>query len=168
MLKVNYAVGLAALAASVGSGVLYDLALAAVPGSQEAATRTQIESALHAVEKLLARDASAEEIVGLLYADDALLTGEGAAGSFRGRAAVIEDVAEWKKGLGPGGSKTCKYAIVDPVVASKTVFSSFLLLTCKANPPVMPKDQTLRMLYTWTRLPQGWRVILEQYESGVM
>jgi ketosteroid isomerase-like protein len=81
-------------------------------------------------------------------------------------AATIKDVQAWMDSLGPGGAKGCKYTIVDPVVSSTTTFSSFILLHCKANPPVLAKDQDLRMMYVWRKESQGWRVVLEVYEEG--
>jgi ketosteroid isomerase-like protein len=104
----------------------------------------------------------------MLYANDDRLTGEGEAASTRGMADTIKDVQGWMDSLGPGGTKGCKYTIVDPVVSSATTFSSFLLLRCKANPPVLATDQELRMMYVWKKEAQGWRVVLEMYESGKM
>jgi ketosteroid isomerase-like protein len=128
----------------------------------------QIEHALQTLEQALVRGDSATAVAKSLYAEDDLLTGEGEAGSTRGMAATIKDVQGWMDSLGPGGTKGCKYTIVDPVVSSPTTFSSFLLLKCKANPPVLKADQDLRMMYVWKKLPQGWRVVLEMYESGIL
>jgi hypothetical protein len=83
-------------------------------------------------------------------------------------ADTIKDVQGWMDSLGPGGTKGCKYTIVDPVVSSATTFSSFLLLRCRANPPVLKEDQVLRMMYVWKKLPEGWRVVLEMYAAGKM
>lgn len=132
----------------------------------EDATRAQIERALQTLEQALVRGDSATAVAKSLYAEDGLLTGEGETGSTRGMAATIKDVQGWMDSLGPGGTKGCKYTIVDPVVSSPTTFSSFLLLKCKANPPVLVADQELRMMYVWKKLPEGWRVVLEMYESG--
>jgi ketosteroid isomerase-like protein len=132
------------------------------------ATKEQIARALHSLEHALARGDSATEIAKMLYADDDVLTGEGEPGSTRGMADTIKDVQGWMDSLGPGGTKGCKYRIVDPVVSSATTFSSFLLLRCKANPPVLKTDQELRMMYVWKKFPEGWRVVLEMYASGSM
>ena len=131
-------------------------------------TRSQIVDALHSLEGALARGDNATQISNMLYANDDRLTGEGEAASTRGMADTIKDVQGWMDSLGPGGTKGCKYTIVDPVVSSATTFSSFLLLRCKANPPVLATDQELRMMYVWKKEAQGWRVVLEVYESGKM
>jgi ketosteroid isomerase-like protein len=147
------------LAAGVSQAVL-----AAPPATD--GTKAEIAATLHTLEKALARGDSATQISKLLYAEDDLLTGEGETGGTRGMAATIKDVQGWMDSLGPGGTKGCKYTIVDPVVSSTTTFSSFLLLHCKANPPVLAKDQDLRMMYVWRKQPEGWRVVLEVYEEG--
>ena len=139
---------------------------AATAGSDT--TKEQIATALHSLEQALARGDSATQIANRLYASDDLLTGEGEPGSTRGMADTIKDVQGWMDSLGPGGTKGCKYTIVDPVVSSATTFSSFLLLRCKANPPVLKEDQVLRMMYVWKKLPEGWRVVLEMYAAGKM
>jgi hypothetical protein len=139
-------------------------ALAAPPATD--GTKAEIAATLHTLEKALERGDSATQISKLLYAEDDLLTGEGEAGGTRGMAATIKDVQAWMDSLGPGGAKGCKYTIVDPVVSSTTTFSSFILLHCKANPPVLAKDQDLRMMYVWRKESQGWRVVLEVYEEG--
>jgi ketosteroid isomerase-like protein len=148
------------------AAVAVSLNLVAGPASAADSTRGQIEAAISKLEKALARGESAEVISKMLYADDDLLTGEGEAGGTRGMTATIKDVQAWMDSLGAGGTKGCKYTLVDPVVSSATTFSSFILLKCKANPPVLKEDQNLRMMYVWKKLPQGWRVVLEMYESG--
>jgi hypothetical protein len=139
---------------------------AATAGSDT--TKEQIATALHSLEQALARGDSATQIANRLYASDDLLTGEGEPGGTRGMADTIKDVQGWMDSLGPGGTKGCKYTIVDPVVSSATTFSSFLLLQCRANPPVLKEDQVLRMMYVWKKLPEGWRVVLEMYAAGKM
>jgi ketosteroid isomerase-like protein len=129
-------------------------------------TRVEIEAAVRKLESALARGDSASQVSKLLYSEDDLLTGEGEAGGTRGMDATIKDVQGWMDSLGPGGTKGCKYTIVEPAVSSATTFSSFILLRCKANPPVLPKDQELRMMYVWRKQPEGWRVVLEVYEEG--
>jgi hypothetical protein len=139
---------------------------AATTGSDT--TKEQIATARHSLERALARGDSATQIASRLYASDDLLTGEGEPGSTRGMADTIKDVQGWMDSLGAGGTKGCKYTIVDPVVSSATTFSSFLLLRCRANPPVLKEDQVLRMMYVWKKLPEGWRVVLEMYVAGKM
>ncbi len=148
------------------AAVAASLALVARPASAADSTRSQIEASIHKVEKALARGESAKVISKMLYAQDDLLTGEAEKGGTRGMAATIKDVQAWMDSLGPGGTKGCKYKLVDPVVSSATTFSSFILLKCKANPPVLKEDQDLRMMYVWKKFPHGWRVVLEMYEPG--
>lgn len=131
-------------------------------------TRVDIERALQTLEMALARGEGATALSKVLYAQDDLIIGEGEGGGARGMAATIKEYQEWIDSLGPGGTKGCKYTIVDPVVASATTFSSFLRLHCKANPPVLPKDQDWRLMYVWRKQPDGWRVVLEMYVSGKM
>jgi ketosteroid isomerase-like protein len=131
-------------------------------------TRIDIERALQAVEMALARGEGSTALSKMLYSQDDLIIGEGEGGGSRGMAATIKEFQEWIDSLGPGGTKGCKYTIVDPVVASATTFSSFLQLHCKANPPVLSKDQDWRLMYVWRKQPEGWRVVLEMYISGKM
>jgi hypothetical protein len=129
-------------------------------------TKAEITQFLHSVERSLARGDDEVQVAKMLYADDVLMTGEGEEGATRGMSAAIADVKGWMDSLGPGGAKTCRYTVVDPVVASGTTFTSFLVLRCKANPPVLKEDQVLRMMYGWKHVPQGWRVVLEMWAPG--
>ena len=129
-------------------------------------TRAQIATKLKSMEKALAAGESATAISKMLYSSNVLITGEGEAGGTRGMDGAIKDVQGWMDSLGPNGTKGCGYTIADPVVASATTFSSFILLKCKANPPVLPQDQDLRMMYVWKKQAQGWRVVLEMWAPG--
>ena len=154
----------AAWLVALSAGFISKSSSATTPNAD--ATRTEIEQALRAVEEVLARGDSATAMSKMLYAENDLIIGEGQDGSTRGMAATIKDVQEWMDSLGPGGTKGCKYTIVDPVVVSATTFSSFVQLHCKANPPALPKDQDYRVMYIWKKRPEGWRVVLEMYISG--
>jgi amino acid transporter len=129
-------------------------------------SRAQIAATLKSMEKALARGENATTISKMLYASNVLITGEAEAGGTRGMDGAIKDVQGWMDSLGPNGAKGCGYTIVDPVVSSATTFSSFILLKCKANPPVLPQDQELRMMYIWKKQSQGWRVVLEMWAPG--
>jgi ketosteroid isomerase-like protein len=131
----------------------------------EDATRTQIENTLRSVEQALVRGDSATAISRMMYAENDMLTGEGQEGSTRGMTGTVKDFQEWLDSLG-SAVKTCKFSIVDPVVASSTTFSSFVQLHCNANPPALTKDQDYRVIYVWRKQPEGWRVVLEMYLSG--
>ena len=128
--------------------------------------RAQIAVTLKSMEKALARGEDATTISKMLYASNVLITGEGEVGGTRGIDAATKDVQGWMDSLGPNGAKGCGYTIVDPVVSSTTTFSSFILLKCTANPPVLPADQELRMMYIWQKQAQGWRVVLEMWAPG--
>ena len=155
-----------AYAAALGmtAGVVPGIALANPPAAQ-AQSRAAVESVLRAVEAALARGDTAEKVTKMLYADDVVIT-EDEPGSMRGIAAATKGVQGFFDALGPGGGKGCKFNIIDPVVASSTTFSSFLFLSCKANPPVLKDDLDMRLTYTWKKLPQGWRVVLETVQAG--
>lgn len=132
----------------------------------EMQTQAAIEKVLRDTEAALARGDTATQVVHGLYADNVLITEEPPVVNLRGTAAAIEGVQAFLDALGPGGGKGCRYTVIEPVVASKTTFSSYLALNCAANPPVLPENMDLRMLYVWKRLPQGWRVVLEAVQTG--
>jgi ketosteroid isomerase-like protein len=137
----------------------------AAPPTAQAQSRAAVESVLHSVESAMARGDTAEKVSKMLYADDVVIT-EDEPGSMRGITAATQGVQGFFDALGPGGGKGCKFNIIDPVVASSTTFSSFLFLSCKANPPVLKDDLDMRLTYTWKKLPQGWRVVLETVQAG--
>jgi ketosteroid isomerase-like protein len=134
--------------------------------SSSSTTESQIQAAVHAVEEGFVREDDPVTLSHRLYADDVVLLGEDDAHAAHGMAAAIEEVKGWEKSLGPDGLRTCKYTLVKPGVASRTTFSSFMLIHCAPNPPVLPQGQDLRMMYVWRKLPQGWRVELEMWAVG--
>ncbi|MEY4784606.1 MAG: hypothetical protein RIR41_2541 [Pseudomonadota bacterium] len=151
----------------VGAALAFAQPAAARPSESER-VKAEIMTKLHAVEERLARGDTATQIAEFLYADDVLLTGEGEATARRGMADAIAGVQGWLDALGPNGAKGCKYSIPDPVVASAKTFGSFVVLKCKANPPVLPEDMNLRMTYVWQKYRDGWRVRVELYALGNM
>jgi ketosteroid isomerase-like protein len=163
MIRINSTIG--ALTLLVG-GALAGSSTAGAADPAAGDTKAQIAQALHAVEKAFARDAGGEELARMLYTDNVTMIGEGEDKASRGMDTAIADSKGWLESLGPHGGKTCKYTIEEPVVASSTTFSSFLLLRCKANPPVLPQDQDLRMMYVWEKTSKGWRVVLEMWAPG--
>lgn len=130
--------------------------------------KAEIMAKLHKVEAALVRGDTAEQVARSMYANNVLMVGEGEAASRRGIDVAITGVQGWMDSLGPNGGKGCKYSIPDPVVASDSTFTSFVLLVCKANPPVLTEDQQLRMVYSWEKGSDGWRVVLEMWALGVM
>ena len=144
-------------------GFLSQTSSAATPTAD--ATRAQVEQALRAVEQALARGDNGAAISKMMYAESDMIVGEGQEGSTRGMSGTIKDFQEWIDSLGHAVAG-CKFAVVDPVVASAMTFSSFVQLHCKANPPALVKDQDYRVMYVWRKQPEGWRVVLEMYLSG--
>jgi len=139
---------------------------ASASGQVAAQAKREIEQALRGMETLQERGADGKELSKALYAEEIVIVGEGDSKAQRGLAAATAETQGWLDSLGPNGVKTCKFTLVDPVVASRETFSSFVLLHCKANPPVMREDQDLRMMYIWKKYPQGWRVVLEMFAPG--
>lgn len=135
------------------------------PPTEQAQSRLAVEKVLRSVESAMTRGESAEKVTKMLYADDVVIT-EDEPGSMRGTAAAIKGVQDFFDALGPGGGKGCKFTIIDPAVATSTTFTSFLSLGCKANPPVLKDELDMRLTYTWKKLPQGWRVVLETVQAG--
>jgi ketosteroid isomerase-like protein len=163
MTKTNSVIGMLTLI--VGAGLMGSPTAGAANRVADD-TKAQITQALHAVEKAFARGADGEELARMLYSDNVTMIGEGEDKASRGMETAIADSKGWLETLGPNGGKSCKYTIAEPVVASSTTFSSFLLLRCKANPPVLPQDQDLRMMYVWEKNSKGWRVVLEMWAPG--
>jgi ketosteroid isomerase-like protein len=153
-----------AVALGMTAGAVPVITFANPPGAQ-AQSRAAVETVLHSVEAALTRGDTAEKVTKMMYAEDVAIT-EDEPGAMRGIAAATTGVQGFIDSLGPGGGKGCKFALVDPVVASSTTFTSFLSLSCKANPPVLKDDMNLRLLYSWQKFPQGWRVVLETVQAG--
>jgi ketosteroid isomerase-like protein len=157
----------------VAVGLMTGATLSAPAGAKETATRTErktqeaIWQVIQDVEAALQSGASAEKLVDMLYAENIMITEEPPVVNLRGTKQAIEGVQGFLDYLGPGGGKGCKYRMVEPTVASKTTFSSYLALNCSANPPAMKDNLDLRMLYVWKKLPQGWRVVLETVQTGM-
>lgn len=145
--------------------VLAGLCVASV-ATADSGEKSQILSVLSKVEASLARGDSAAKISDLLYAPDVVLVGEGDTSASHGMKEAVVDVQAWLDSLGANGQKSCKFEVSEPIVASTTTFSSFVLLRCAANPPKLPQGQELRMVYVWKKLPRGWRVQLEMWASG--
>ena len=141
-------------------------AFAKGPSADE--VKAEIMAKLHKMEAALARGDSAELVAKSLYANNVLMVGEGEPSSSRGMEVAIKGVQGWMDSLGPNGGKGCSYSIPDPVVASENTSTSFVGLKCKANPPVLPEDQQLRMVYGWKKGAEGWRVVIEMWAAGVM
>jgi ketosteroid isomerase-like protein len=146
-----------------GSALLATDASADPPASGD--SKAEMIQAVRAAEQLLARGADATTFVHKLYSDDVVMVG-GSEGAKHGTAAAIKEVQAWFDYMGPNGIKTCKYTIEDPVLASTTTVSSFLMLSCKANPPTLTKDVYYTEMYIWKKTSKGWQVALEMWAEG--
>lgn len=143
------------------------MASAAIAGDKVASqAKAEVAQHLHRIEAAFSSGASGDALAKMLYSDNVLMIGEGQATASRGMKTAMSDSTEWLKSLGPNGGKTCKYTIEEPYVASATTFTSFLRLRCKANPPVLPNNEELRMMYAWEKGPAGWRVVIEMWAPG--
>jgi ketosteroid isomerase-like protein len=153
-----------AVALGMAAGAVPGITFADAPAAQ-VQSRAAVEKVLHSVEAALTRGDTAEKVTKMMYAEDVVIA-EDEPGAMRGIASATKGVQDWIASLGPGGGKGCKFTLVDPPVASSTTFTSFLALSCKANPPVLEDDMNLRLLYSWQKFPQGWRVVLETVQAG--
>lgn len=152
-------------------GLTIALALAAgMPACAEpapaASPRSEVLSVLREVEAGIARGDSPEKSVNLMYAPDVIIVGEEDVSARRGLKPTVEAVAAFQASLGPNGAKGCRYELPAAEVSSATTFTSFVLLRCKANPPALPEDLDLRMIYSWAKRPDGWKIVLEMWGVG--
>jgi hypothetical protein len=161
------------LVANIAALTLIPSCLAMIPVVAAAdsadASKAEVMQKLHSIEAALARGDSAKQIATSLYAENVLLTGEGEPKAEHGLPGAIEGVQGWLESLGASTRKpSCKYELPEPYVSSSTTFTSFVVLRCKANPPVLAQDQELRMMYSWQKSSQGWHVVLEMWAPGKM
>jgi ketosteroid isomerase-like protein len=129
-----------------------------------AVAKAEVTKAVRAIETRLEQGVDPATFVHELFTDDVVIVGDHP-GAQRGAQAEIEAIRAWFDDLGPS-RKSCKWQIQEPVVASATTVSSFIVLSCKANPPKLPYDQVYTTLYIWKKYPQGWRVALEMWNPG--
>lgn len=128
----------------------------------------EIQAAIDAFQAAVTRGESAAKAAELLFAPDVVMVGEGEAGSRRGiKIAIAEMEAHWAA-MGPGGIQKCARLKLaeDTAVYSAETYASFLELHCEPNPPAVSEAQDVRLIYVWKKLPQGWRVALEQWGIG--
>jgi len=150
-----------------GAGVLMITSSLVMAGpAQTSATRDQIAKALQVITDGVQNGDSAATMARKLYAKNILIIGEGEAHAAQGIDEAAQDTQAFWDSLGPDGAKSCKFQMVEPSVQSRDTYTSFLLLNCKANPPALTKAVTVRLLYSWKKLPAGWRVVLETWGIG--
>lgn len=89
-----------------------------------------------------------EEQVKLWYTRDIILSMDGK--TFKGVDSLIPQLKEWVK------TPPCEWKIEDPVKASATLASAYIVETCSAK-TADEKDLVVRFLYVFEKHPQGWR-----------
>lgn len=100
------------------------------------------------------------------YAEDAVVIGEGDSGPRYGVQGGVVALDDWFAYLGPNGNKGCAFTVHDTAVTSGNLASVFAVLKCKANPPKLTKEETIRQLFVLKRTPEGWRVVREMWQGG--
>jgi ketosteroid isomerase-like protein len=141
-------------------------AVADVDSGTNSSPKEAVRRVMREADAAMASGAPAAKISAILYSSDVVIVGEGDKGAQRGMKAATADVEGFIASLGPNGGKSCKSESVDPIVSSKNTYASFMLIHCDANPPTLPDAMDVRCLYVWKKLPQGWRVVLEQWGVG--
>lgn len=131
-----------------------------------AALREAISSALAKQTAANVAGEDAEQLAHRFYTNDVVVIGEDEKQPSRGMAAAVKSVKDWNDYLGPGGQRKCRFDLEDPVVGNANTVSTFVVLNCKANPPKLTKDETVRQLFVWRKTSDGWRVAMEMWQSG--
>lgn len=106
------------------------------------------------------------ELAERFYLRDATIIGEGEDRAKRGMVAAVQALREWNTYLGPGGQKGCNFTLQEPVVSGGDMAAAYAVLSCKANPPMLDKAQTIRQLFVFKHTSAGWRVAQEMWQSG--
>jgi ketosteroid isomerase-like protein len=138
---------------------LYGFALAAcaffagaAPASAADSSVTEARAGIQkAMDNLLAAwrgGVPVEQQVALWYTNDIILSMDGK--TFRGLDSLIPQLKEWVK------TPPCDWKIEDPVKASATLASAYIVETCAAK-KADEKDLVVRFLYVFEKHPQGWR-----------
>jgi ketosteroid isomerase-like protein len=142
-------------------------ASAATANAAEPSPRDEIKAALDAQYAAILGGISAAKFAEMLYTPDVVIVGEGDTGLKHGiHTAISELEAHWAS-LGPDGVKKCRVSLAEgPAVHSAKTYASFAVLHCEPNPPAVKEAGDFRVLYVWKKLPQGWRVALEQWGIG--
>ena len=130
-------------------------------------TRDQIKAKIAEVNAAVIGGKSPPEVTELLYAPDMIAIGEGEPEATRGIKAMTAGIEASWAASGPDGQKKCVLSLTDDAgVASADTYASFVTLHCEPNPPAVKEAMDIRAIYVWKRLPQGWRVVLEQWGVG--
>jgi len=135
----------------------------------ESTVRNEVRATVDAVNAAVRAGISPAGLVEMLFAPDLVAVGEGEPGARRGGRAYAAVVKEHWDAMGPDGQKKCLLALAEETgVSSADVYASFFTLTCEPNPPSVTEASVIRGIYVWKRLPEGWRVVLEQWGVGAL
>lgn len=142
--------------------------VSATCSSQESAGKFRGEISIALAKQQAANEAGedAAQLAHRFYTDDIVIIGEGDSEPSRGMDAAIKAMKDWNDYLGPGGQRRCQFRLEDPVVGSVNTVSTFVVLSCKANPPKLKKAETIRQLFVWKKMAEGWKVAMEMWQTG--
>jgi hypothetical protein len=137
-------------------------ALAGVPGSDP---KVEVITVIHAAEERLHRGVDASTFFDNFYAPDVVMIGgDGIPRVERGKAALLKVLQGWFDAMGSVGLRTCRYAVEEPVMASPTLVTTLMLLSCEA--PNSGHAEASTGLYVWSMTAAGWRVAQEVWVPG--
>ena len=132
------------------------------------ATAQEIRALFKSQDEANWNGATPEQLAHRFYTEDAIIIGEGEETTQRGMKDAITALVNWNEYLGPGGNKACQFNVLDPIMISGDMASTFVTLSCRPNPPKTTKQETIRQLFVLKRTPKGWRVAQEMWEMGGM
>jgi ketosteroid isomerase-like protein len=127
--------------------------------------RKELETVLKALESAVARNADAAEIGRIFYDDQVVVVSEGMKAATRGFSAWLPGLQEYLDDWGAG--TRLNFKLVDPVLASESVASGFLDVTCQPGKPGAVV-RYYRVLTSWRKGERGWRVAFEMISNGSM
>lgn len=111
---------------------------------------------------MMARGATADEVVDFLYWPEIVVAGEGLGKAYRGFAELRPLLREFLGHLGTD----CSWTITDPVVTSGDVASTLIQVTCRYGGK--QPDANYCVVYVWHRRANEWKVVHELVCVGVL
>ena len=134
--------------------------------SVQSGNRSEAESVLQErfgrLSTMMAKGASAEELLEFLYWPEVVIAGEGLGKAYRGLEDLLPLAREYVAQMG----KDCTWTLSDPIVSSGDVASSYVQVTCRYGGE--KPDANYCALYVWQRRGSDWKVIHEQLCVGTM
>jgi hypothetical protein len=111
---------------------------------------------------LMKRSGTVKEFMELFFEDDLTITGEGETVTYKGLKSVENPLAAYL-----ARQSQCKMTIIDPVRSSGSLAAAFIQEHCSpAKQGEKPDDW--RILCVFRNGPNGWRVTMELFTSGVL